>query len=109
MAFLFDWLVEKCRRPQNEDDDIEDAIAASIEFALQDSTDLFAFEEQVKEIINFQLQDARENVAFEEASTVIAQRHTEIEEDTETIQEMDYNSIQRQSFKHTGAYDMPHI
>ena len=100
MAFLFDWLVEKCRRPQNEDDDIDEAIAASIEFALQDSSDLFAFEEQVKEIINYQLQDARENVAFDEAPTDIAQLHTRIEEETESIQQMDHDSIQRQSFIH---------
>ena len=98
MAFLFDWLVEKCRRPQNEDDDLDDVIAASIELALQNSADMFAFEEQVKEIINFQLQDARENVAFEEGSTDIAQRPTEIEADSESIQEMGRNSLQRQSF-----------
>ena len=98
MAFLFDWLVEKCRKPQNENDesfdDVEDALAASIELALQDSADLFAFEEQVKEIIKWQLEDARENCAFEETPNDIVQVHPKIEEHIEPIQHMDHNSVQ---------------
>ena len=94
MAFLFDWLVEKCRRPQNEEDDIDNVIAVSIQIALQDSADLFAFEEQVKEIIRWQLEEARENIAFEEVPADIVQSSPRIEEHVEPIQHTDHNSVQ---------------
>ena len=105
MAFLFDWLVEKCRRPQNDDiedamDDIEAAMAATIELALQESADLFAFEEQVREIIAWQLEEARENIAFEEVPTDIpeVQSHSRIQENIDPIQDKEQNSIQSKSF-----------